>query len=219
MNFTRVPIAARVFPFILFLALTSLQGKFGLGSHFWVYGTKTIIGAGLVLAMRPFVKEMRWAFSWEAVVVGIFVFVMWVGINPFYPKWGRDQIVWNAPAYFGQGSRLAWGFIVLRILGSGLVVPPMEEVFYRSFVYRYAIKPEPSFVEVPFSRFDLRAFMFTSVLFGLAHGEWLAGILCGAIYQWLVIRKNRLGDAMTAHAITNILLGIWIVWKGAWQFW
>jgi hypothetical protein len=39
-------------------------------------------------------------------------------------------------------------------------------------------------------------------------------------YQWLVLRKNRLGDAMTAHAITNFLLGVWVVWRGgsAWKF-
>jgi hypothetical protein len=24
---------------------------------------------------------------------------------------------------------------------------------------------------------------------------------------------------MTAHAITNFLLGLWVVWKGAWSFW
>jgi CAAX prenyl protease-like protein len=59
----------------------------------------------------------------------------------------------------------------------------------------------------------------TVAVFGFSHNEWLAGILCGAAFQWLVLRKNRLGDAMTAHAITNLLLGGWIVWKGAWHFW
>jgi membrane protease YdiL (CAAX protease family) len=53
----------------------------------------------------------------------------------------------------------------------------------------------------------------------LAHNEWRAGIFCGAAFQWLVLRKGRLGDAMTAHAITNFLLGVWIVGRGAWQFW
>jgi hypothetical protein len=24
---------------------------------------------------------------------------------------------------------------------------------------------------------------------------------------------------MTAHAITNLLLGVWVAWKGAWNFW
>ena len=62
-------------------------------------------------------------------------------------------------------------------------------------------------------------FLATALIFGLAHNEWLAGILCGAAYQWLVLRKNRLGDALTAHAITNFLLGAWVVWRGAWNFW
>jgi CAAX prenyl protease-like protein len=63
------------------------------------------------------------------------------------------------------------------------------------------------------------SFLITSAIFGFAHHEWLAGILCGLPYQGLVCRKKRLGDAMTAHAITNFLLGIWIIWKGAWHFW
>jgi membrane protease YdiL (CAAX protease family) len=52
----------------------------------------------------------------------------------------------------------------------------------------------------------------------LAHNEWLSGFLCGLLYQWLVIRKQRLGDAITAHAITNFLLGMYVVVRGAWQF-
>ena len=45
------------------------------------------------------------------------------------------------------------------------------------------------------------------------------GILCGFAFQGLVCWKKRLGDAMTAHAITNGLLGLWVVWRGAWHFW
>jgi CAAX prenyl protease-like protein len=62
-------------------------------------------------------------------------------------------------------------------------------------------------------------FLVTALAFGFSHNEWLAGIVCAMVYQGLVIRKNRLGDAMTAHAITNFLLGVWVVWKGAWNFW
>jgi hypothetical protein len=31
--------------------------------------------------------------------------------------------------------------------------------------------------------------------------------------------SSCLGDAMTAHALTNFPLGLWVVWKGAWSFW
>jgi len=50
----------------------------------------------------------------------------------------------------------------------------------------------------------------TSLLFGFEHREWLAGIFCGFAYQGLVCWKKRLGDAITAHAITNALLGYWV---------
>jgi CAAX prenyl protease-like protein len=216
-KFKASPAYARVAPFVIFLALTFCQGQFGEESRYWFYLAKTLVGAWLIWEMRPFVAEMKWAFSWEAVVIGIAVCVMWVGIDGVYPKFGKPGGLWNPHKQLGEGSALAWFFIVARTLGSSIVVPPLEEVFYRSFLYRYFVRI--NFQEMPLSRFHPTSFIVTSTIFGFEHYQWLAGILCGFAYQWLVIRKNRLGDAMTAHAITNFLLGVWVVWKGDWQFW
>ena len=208
---------ARVAPFVIFLGLTFGQGQFGAASAYWFYLAKTLVAVWLIWEMHPLVLEMRWAISWEAVVIGIGVFVMWVGLDPFYPKFLTSGVVWNPHEQFGDNSALAWLMIGTRILGSTLVVPPLEEVFYRSFLYRYIVKPD--FLSVSLNRFLLWPFLATAAVFGISHFQWLAGILCGMAYQWLVLRKNRLGDAMTAHAITNFLLGLWVVWQGAWQFW
>jgi CAAX prenyl protease-like protein len=216
-KFQASAIYARVAPFVIFLVLTFAQGSFGDEGRYWFYLAKTLVGAWLVWEMRPFVSEMRWAFSWEAVLVGIGVCVMWVGIDNWYPKLGTVGTLWNPHQQFGTNSALAWFFIVVRTLGSTIVVPPLEEVFYRSFLYRYFVRTD--FQSMPFSRFHPTSFIVTALLFGFEHYQWLAGILCGFAYQWLVIRKNRIGDAMTAHAITNFLLGIWVVWKNAWLFW
>jgi hypothetical protein len=213
---TESPALIRVAPFLFFLALTTCQGKFGAASAYWFYFAKTFAGAWLLWEMWPFVAEMRWAFSWESVGVGIGVFIIWIGLDPFYPHLMKNA-AWNPPAQFGENSMLAWLMIAARILGSTLVVPPLEEVFYRSFVYRYIANQ--NFLSVPLDKFLPLPFVATAIVFGFSHNEWLAGILCGAAYQWLVLRKNRLGDAMTAHAITNFLLGVWIVWRGAWRFW
>jgi CAAX prenyl protease-like protein len=211
------PAVARVAPFIFFLALTCCQGKFGAASACWFYFAKTLAGCWLVWEMRPFVSEMRWAFSWEAVAVGVGIFAIWVGLDPLYPKFSSTGATGNPNEVFGQNSALAWFFIAVHILGMALVVPPLEEVFYRSFLYRYIARPD--FLSVPLNRFLPWPFLATAAVFGFSHNEWLAGILCGAAYQWLVLYKNRLGDAMTSHAITNFLLGAWIVWRGAWHFW
>lgn len=225
------PVLARVVPFVVFLVLTSFQTSFGEAGRFWVYLAKTLLGAWLLWELRGVIAEMRWAFSWEAVAVGVGVFVMWVGIDPYYP--GQDRLMfqlgfgkdpakeavklWNPFELYGAGSLTAWFFVFVRTAGSSLVVPPLEEVFYRSFLYRYLISPD--FERIALNRVHKAALLLTCVIFAFTHQQWLAAILCGLAYQWLVLRKNRLGDAMTAHGITNFLLALWVVFRPAWQFW
>ena len=180
-NFAESPEIARIAPLGIFCVLTALQGQLGPGSEFWLYLAKILVGAWLIREMRPYVQEMRWSFSWEAVVVGVAVVVLWVGLDGHYPRLSKlaPEAGWNPGKHYGPGSLAAWFFYVVHIAGFTVVVPPIEEVFYR----------------------------------------WVAGILCGLAYQWLVIRKGRLGDAVVAHGLTNFLLGVYIVWKGAWSFW
>jgi CAAX prenyl protease-like protein len=226
----RSPAVLRVAPFVIFVLLTAGQGKFGAASAYWFYLAKTLAGLGMILAVRPFVTEMRWAFSGEAVAVGIAVFAVWIGISgewttqsSLWPKLGLAHApkitdsIWDPQIQFGGYTPLAWTLLAVHVLGMTFIVPPLEEIFYRSFLYRYLVKPD--FLAVPLNQFFPLSFLLTVVLFGMAHDEWVAGIFCGAAYQWLVLRKNRLGDAMTAHAITNFLLGVWIVWRGDWHFW
>ncbi len=228
--FSTSPAVARVAPFVIFVLLTAGQGEFGVASAYWLYLVKTLVGVWLIFEMWPMVTEMRWAFSWEAVVVGIGIFAIWVGVtgsgewttqNSLWVKLGishppaKPPLVWDP--FYDFGPALAWFFVAVRILGSALVVPPLEEAFYRSFLYRYIASQ--NFLSVPLNVFLPVPFLGTAAIFGFSHNEWLAGIICGASFQWLVIRKNRLGDAMTAHAITNFLLGLWVVWKHAWNFW
>ena len=85
------PLLVRVAPFVVFLALTFCQGKFGAASAYWFYLAKTLAGAWLIWEMRPFVSEMRWAVSWEAVVVGVAVFAAWVGITG---EWTAQNSLW-----------------------------------------------------------------------------------------------------------------------------
>ena len=234
------PALVRFVPFAIFIILTSLQEKFGETGRYWIYFAKTLAGAGMLAVVWRHIEELKWRFSWEAVVAGVAVFAVWVGLDGLYPRTDAlyaGQIcpllqkigltkecaapaagaAWNPNAAFGTGSVLAVFFILVRIVGSSLVVPPLEEVFYRSFVYRYIASKE--FLSVPIGKFLPVPFLVTALLFGFVHREWLAGILCACAYQGLVIWKGRLGDAMTAHAITNFLLGLWVVWRGAWHFW
>src|SRR5437762_1239816 len=92
---TASPLLVRVVPFLVFLVLTFCQGQIGEASRYWCYLAKTVLGAWLIVAMWPHVTEMRWAISWEAVVVGVAVFGIWVGSNDYYPKLMKPDAVWN----------------------------------------------------------------------------------------------------------------------------
>ena len=213
------PLLARVLPFVVFLVLTSCQGSLGQESHYWIYTAKCVVGAWLAWATWPLVSEMRWAVSLEALFAGTLVFVIWVAL----PKLSEPDYTWDLHAHFEHESAMVWFFAGVRITGSTLLVPLLEEVFYRSFLYRYIVAP--NWIYTPHNQFNAKAFLVTSVIFGLTHQHWLAGVACGMIYQLLVIRTNRIGDAITAHAITNLLLGLWVVTHGfgfvenQWHFW
>ena len=211
------PLLARVLPFVVFLVLTSTQGSFGPESQFWAYLIKTLIGVWMVWITWPLVGEMRWAFSFEAVGAGILVFLLWIGLDFPYPKLMSADDSWDLHKHFGDDLTMIWFFAGVRIAGSTLVVPLLEEVFYRSFLYRYILSSNWLFT--PHNLFDIRPFLGTSLIFGLAHQHWLAGMLCGLICQGVVLRTNRLGDAITAHAITNFLLGLWVVTQKQWHLW
>ncbi len=194
--FSRSPIWGRVLPVVLCVLLTSLQGKFGQESAYWVYFFKTLVGIWLILEMRPFVAEMRWSFSVEAVIVGIAVFAVWVGIsgawvtqNSLWSKLYQSHLgpmlglshasatpapTWNPLAQFG--TALGAFFVAVRILGSALVVPPIEEAFYRSFLYRYIANQD--FLSIPLNKFLPVPFIAPALAFGISHNEWLAAIFC-----------------------------------------
>lgn len=214
------PIHARMLPYVVLLVLTFLQDSMGETARYWLYGAKLLVGLYCIWRIRDLVPEMRWAFSWEAVAVGVLVFAVWVGLDPFYPKISflfATTDPWNPVKHFGEGSFAAIFFVAVRTIGSALVIPPIEEIFYRSFLYRWFVRKD--FEKLPFNVFHGLSFVVTALIFGFVHYQWLGGILCAMCYQWLVIRKNRLGDAITAHAVTNFLLGVWIYWRDDYKFW
>src|SRR6266567_3645781 len=170
MNFLRKkfegsPEFVRIVPFVIFLVLTFCQRPElgGKEAPYWFYLIKTLVGAWLVWEMRPFVTEMRWAFSWEAILVGVAVCVMWVGFNDFYPKLSKPGDPSNPHLVFGLNSGAAWFFVLVHLLGSTFVVPPLEEVFYRSFIYRYLIKED--FLSTHLNRFHVLSFVVTAIIF------------------------------------------------------
>jgi CAAX prenyl protease-like protein len=213
---------ARILPFLTylaFLAIAELLARLGWTAPElrWLYGAK--IGAVvLVLAFfwRDYAELKTFRLAPPAVLgaigAGILVLVLWVNLDAGWMTIG-------AAAGFDPttAGRIDWPLVALRIAGAALVVPVMEELFWRSFLMRWI--DTPAFETVEPSQVSIKSLIFTSVLFGFEHNLWLAGVVAGLAFSALYMRHRTIWSPILAHAVTNGLLGVWVVVTSSWSYW
>lgn len=116
-----------------------------------------------------------------------------------------------------EAGQIDWLMVSFRIAGAALVVPIMEELFWRSFVQRWVQTPD--FLALDPAQIGLKALLIASALFAIEHTQWLAGLIAGLAYGWLYISTRNLWSPIVAHAVTNGVLGIYAVTTHQWRFW
>ena len=215
----------RVFPFLMFMLLLALrgglppEGLWGIDPR-WVYGLSVLVVGGMLIAWRkeygelarqtlPNARETAWA-----VVVGLGVFGLWIQLDAPWMAVGEHTATFRPLDAEGRIDPL---LVAMRWIGAALMVPVMEELFWRSFLMRWIQRPD--FVTVDPAQVGLRAVVISTFLFVLVHPLWLAAALAGLAYAWLYVRSGKLWSCVIAHAVTNGVLGIWVVYSGQWQFW
>ncbi|CDG84617.1 CAAX prenyl protease-related protein [Janthinobacterium agaricidamnosum] len=213
----------RVLPFALYLSfilIDDMLRRFGWPAHAlrWLYGIK--IGAVLtvLIACRRHYGELRWVRPSPrglllSLLTGLLVLVLWVKLDAGWMSIGSS-------AGFdprGDGGIIDWRLVAMRIAGAALVVPVMEELFWRSFLMRWIDAPD--FLKRAPAQVSARAFAVSVLLFGFEHNLWLAGLVAGAAYSVLYMRSQSLWPPIIAHAVTNAGLGVWIVTTGHWTYW
>ncbi len=111
----------------------------------------------------------------------------------------------------------AFGFLILaRFAGSVLVAPLIEELFCRSFLMRYVI--DERWQDVPIGTYTLGSFVIVTLFFGFSHFRWLPGILTAVLLNLLLYRTKNLSSCVVAHATANLLLLVYVVYTGGWEF-
>jgi CAAX prenyl protease-like protein len=141
-------------------------------------------------------------------------------------------LIWLMPSLFAHpreastlGAALAtlspqarWVWITFRIAAAVLTVPIAEELAFRGYLARRLVNHE--FDTIPFSSVTALSIGLSSAAFGLMHGrQWMVGIVAGLAYAGVMKWKGRLSYAIVAHAITNLLLAIWVISQGNWSQW
>ena len=219
------PAAVRILPFAVFMAFvvaSSLLPAPAAGGGDWdtrfVYVARTVVVATLLVAFWRHYSELAWAelkrCEWlSAALAGVAVFVIWIALDQPWATVG-EPVAFDPRRPDGG---IDWMVAVPRLLGLAIIVPVMEELFWRSFIQRWIDAPQ--FLNADPRRVSRRAFFITAALFALEHNLWLAGLLAGFAYGWLYMRSGNLWSPVIAHAVTNALLGAWILATGNWQLW
>jgi hypothetical protein len=188
----------------------------------WTYPVKTVLTAWLLWKLWRHYTPIRWTWLWLGLVFGVVGVVQWVGMEQFilthwpnYPHMSHDVFV---PPEHYHGAAL-WAFIGVRWAGASLVVPVMEELFWRDFLWRMILAPN-DFKLAAVGEWDWKTFVIVAVAFGAGvHIEWITAIVWGAIIGLLLVWTRSLGACIVAHAVTNFLLGAYVLYSGQWHFW
>ena len=154
--------------------------------------------------------------------LGIAVCALWVAPDALFPGWRQHWLFTNSVTGEVTTSippgELTPLMMALRFSRAALLVPILEELFWRGWLPRWL--QDNRFHRVPLGQYTTFAFLATAVLFALEHGPfWEVGLLCGLIYNWWMWRTRSLGDLILVHAVTNAALSAYVLVTNRWEFW
>ena len=206
------PTAAYLAPLLAAVAVQMLTVAFVPAHEAW-YPVRAGAAAVMLVWYWRYYEGLRAgtrAGALFGIAVGMGIFVMWLGLAQLMPTDTTDPraVAAGWPTWAAGLWRAAW------VIGFVLVTPLAEELAFRGYLLRRLIAAD--FERVPLGRFTWLSFLVSSALFGLLHGQWLAGTLAGMAYAAVVYRTGRLRDAVVAHAVTNGLLAMVGFTTGHW---
>ncbi len=179
--------------------------------------------AATLLAFSRSVIDLRVRFPLGTVAVGVGVFALWVAPDLLIPGWRhhvafQNVLTGSLTSSMPESARRDVLVVALRLVRAALLVPILEELFWRGWLPRFLDAKD--FRTLPLGHFSRTSFAATAVLFAVEHGPfWEVGLLAGIAYNLWMQHTRSLGDLIAAHALTNLLLGLFVLVTERWEFW
>ncbi|MEL7469766.1 MAG: exosortase E/protease, VPEID-CTERM system [Pseudomonadota bacterium] len=185
--------AAQILPFVAFLLPVLVLPAITLTPD-QVYPVRVAAGALALAVFWPVLSNLRWRLDPIAITTGLSIAALWIGTHT-----GPE----NADA---SGHASLW--IAARLLGTVLLAPIVEELFFRGYLLRR--------LDTGGTAMRLLAIAATTILFAALHDKWLLAGLAGLVFALLSLRQGRLTDAIQAHMAANLVIGLWAATTGDW---
>lgn len=216
-----------VAPFVLYLLFSQIAVYYdALYPGLYIVSVIVVGGAAVyLLSGRNLLQPHRNILS--GIAFGIAGIVAWILLS----RSNLDEAVISVlPAWLQPGPRLEfnpfealsspffkWFFILVRSVGLVLLVPIVEELFWRGFLLRWVISA--NWEEQPIGAYTFRSFLWVVLLFTTAHPEWFAAAAYCILLNILLYWKKDLWLCIVAHSTSNFILVIYILLTGSWVLW
>ncbi len=211
-----------VAPFVLFLALLAVADRFDFDPR-WEAPLRFIVLALVCVVCWPREIPLKPKFWVGSCAVGLAVFVLWITPESLMPGYRNlpafsNSIVGHIHSSLSAGALHSSWVLLWRTARAVIIVPVVEELFWRAWMMRWLIKVD--FERVPLGTYAPVAFCVTAILFASEHGAyWDVGLITGVIYNLWMIRSKSLADCILMHAATNAALSVYVIASGQWQYW
>ena len=218
-----VSLSARyIGPFVVFVLFLALFPQLPMPVQ-WEAPVRVLLLAIVCVICWPPELSMRSPNPGASIIVGAGVFFLWIAPDILIPGY-RDSLLFSnsmighAHSSLSAGALHSPGGLFWRTVRAVVIVPIVEELFWRAWLMRWLIKTD--FWKVPLGTYRPFAFLLTAVLFASEHGPyWDVGLITGLIYNWWMVRTKSVGNCILMHGVTNGLLSVYVVWMGQWQYW
>jgi CAAX prenyl protease-like protein len=216
------PAVPYVVPFGVFAALIGLGRLWPIPPLADEWLRLAVMAAVLFWVARPVLdfRVRRWG---GTLLVGVLIFVLWIAPDLLFPAYRHsfffdNAVMGTARSSLPEAARHAAPVLFLRSLRAVMVVPIVEELFWRGWLMRWAIAHD--FERVPLGAYSASSFWVVALLFASEHGPyWDVGLAAGIVFNLWMIRTKSLGDLVLAHAVANACLCGYVIAAGKWEYW
>jgi hypothetical protein len=204
-----------VAPFLSFIAIGGLPPQV-------LHPLRFVVVAALILFVSRRWLPLRPSFPWASAAVGAMVFVIWIAPDLLFGyRHGvlfENAITGRAASSIPESLRHNALLVAVRVANCAVLVPILEELFWRGWLMRVLI--DSNFLSVRIGTYAPTAFFAVAILFASEHGPyWEVGLAAGILYNLWAMRTGNLADCILAHAVTNIALSAYVLFTGQWQYW
>ena len=183
------PAVARILPFAVFMltalvvsTLTHVPGQ--------VYPLRMLVLVAALLPFVPLYRQLPWRLDPVALGAGAAVGLMWV-LVPVAPA--------TAPPYGTLAGGLLLLWFAVRGLGTVLLVPLVEELFFRDYLEgRLRLGPGRGWA--------ILAALASAAAFAALHDRWAEALVAGLVFSAVMRRRGHVTDAIQSHAVANLVV-------------